>query len=111
MLSCSNDDVFIGFFDTIGEWKDAHYIRNTLIKYVETIETNDIIQFCTCNASSMRSVADLLICRFPSLYFQGCVVHCLDLLLEDGGGNNMAKVNCEKNKRYLFFSYDNTMCH
>jgi hypothetical protein len=31
----------------------------------------------------MRSVIDLLIHHFPSFYFQGCVAHCLDLLLED----------------------------
>jgi hypothetical protein len=33
----------------------------------------------------MRSAVDLLICHFPSLYFQVFATHCLDLLLEDWG--------------------------
>jgi hypothetical protein len=93
MFSCSNGDVFIGSFDTTGEWKDAHYICNALTKYIETIEIKDIIQICIGNASSMRSVAGLLICCFPSLYFQGCVVHCLNLLLEDLGGGGQHDQN------------------
>jgi hypothetical protein len=82
MFTCPNGDVFISSIDTIGERKDAHYICNTLGRYNETIGI-DIIQICTNNASNVRSVVNLLIHRFPSLYFQGCVVHCLDLLLED----------------------------
>jgi hypothetical protein len=46
----------------------------------------------------MRSVDDLLICCFPSLNFQGCVVHCLDLLLEDWGKATWAKQNVKNMK-------------
>jgi hypothetical protein len=85
MFACPNGDVFIGSIDTIGERKDAYYICNALGGYVKTIGVDNIVQICTNNALSMKSVIDLLICHFPSLYFQGCVAHYLDLLLEDWG--------------------------
>jgi hypothetical protein len=85
MFDCPSGDVFISSIDTIGERKDAHYICNTLGGYIKTIGIDNIIQICTNNASSMRSATNLLVRCFPSLYFQGCVAHCLDLLLEDWG--------------------------
>jgi len=83
MLVCPSEDVFIGSIDTIGDEKDGDYICNALVRYIKTIGVNNIVKICTNNALSMKSVVDLLIHYFPSLYFQGCVVHCLDLLLED----------------------------
>jgi len=83
MFTCPNGDVFINSIDTIGEWKDAHYICNALGGYIETIKIDNIAQICTENVSNMKIVADLLIHRFPNLYFQGYVIHFLDLFLED----------------------------
>jgi len=61
----------------------AHYICNALDGYIKTIEVDNIVQTCTNNVLSMKSVVDLLIRRFLSFYFQGCVAHCPNLLLED----------------------------
>jgi hypothetical protein len=51
--------------------------------HIKTIRVDNIIQICTNNVSNMKSVINLLIHHFPSLYFQSCVIHCLHLLLED----------------------------
>jgi hypothetical protein len=83
MFICPSGNVFIGSIDTTWEQKDAHYICNALVGYINTIEIDNIVQICTNNALKMRSVTNLLIHHFPSLYFQGCVAHGLDLLLED----------------------------
>jgi hypothetical protein len=68
MLICPSGDVFIGSIDTIGEQKDAHYICNALGGYIETIGIDKIVQICTNNALSMKSVTNLLIYHFPSCY-------------------------------------------
>jgi hypothetical protein len=83
MFACPSGNVFIGSIDTIGEWKDAHHICNALVGYIETIGIDNIVQICTDNALSLRSVVNLLICHFPIFYFQSCAAHSLDLLLED----------------------------
>jgi hypothetical protein len=80
MFACPSGDVFIGSIDKTREWKDAHYIYNALGGYIETIGVNNIIQICTNNVSNKKSATNFLICHFPSLYFQGCFVHYLDLL-------------------------------
>jgi hypothetical protein len=82
MIVCPNGNVFIGSIDTTREWKDAHYIRNALVGYIETIGVDNIVQICTNNVLNMKSAVDLLICHFSSLYFQGFIVHYLDLQLE-----------------------------
>jgi hypothetical protein len=79
MFVCPNGNVFIGSIGTIGEWKDAHCICNAFVGYIETIGNDNIVQICIDNASSMKSVADLLIRHFSNLYFQGFIAHCLDL--------------------------------
>jgi hypothetical protein len=101
MFACPSGNVFIGSIDTIGEQKDAHYICNVLVGYIETIRINNIVQIYIDNASTMKSEVDFLIYHFPSLYFQGCVTHFLDLLLEYQ--NNMNEVNCEKGENYYLF--------
>jgi hypothetical protein len=83
MFAYLNGDVFICSIDTTREWKDAHYICNALGGYIKTIGINNIVQICTNNASSMKNATDLLIYCFSSLYFQGYVAHCSDLLLEN----------------------------
>jgi hypothetical protein len=82
-LACPNGDVFMGSIDTTRERKDAHYIYNALGGYNKTIGVNKIVQNSIDNVLSMKNVANLLIHYFPNLYFQGCVAHGLDLLLED----------------------------
>jgi hypothetical protein len=59
--------------------------------HIKTIGVDNIVQICTDNASNMKSAAKLLICRFPNLYFQGRVAHCLNLLLEDWGKTTWVK--------------------
>jgi len=84
MLTCPSGNVFIGSIDSIGDWKDAHYICNALVGYIGTIGVYNIVQICIENVSNMKRAANLLIRHFPNLYFQSCVIHCLDLLLEVG---------------------------
>jgi hypothetical protein len=71
--------------------------------YIETIGVNNIVQICIENVLNMRSVVDLLIHHSSSLYFQVCVVHCLDLLLEDWGKTTWAKEITKKMKVVVSF--------
>jgi hypothetical protein len=54
MFAYPSGNAFIIFIDTIGEQKDAHYICNELVEYIETIEVDTTIQICTYNASNMK---------------------------------------------------------
>jgi len=108
MFICPNWDVLLGFIDTMGEHKDALYICNALARYIEIIGVHNIVQICINNISNMRNEVNLFIRCFPNLYFQGCVVHCLDKYYWKIEGNNSI---CEKGKKIFFLSYDNNMHH
>jgi hypothetical protein len=51
----------------------------------------------------MKNVVDPLIHHFPSLYFQGCAIHCLDSLLEDWGKITWVKRIVKNVKIIMFF--------
>jgi hypothetical protein len=108
MFTCPNGDVLLGVIDTMGEHKDVYYICNALARYIEIIRVHNIVQICINNISNMWNEANLFVSFFPNLYFQGCVVHCLNMYYWKIGGNNS---NCEKGKKILFLSYDNNMHH
>jgi hypothetical protein len=111
MFPCPKGNVFIGSIDKIREHKDAQYICNTLVGYIENIGMDNIVQICINNVLNMWNATNFLICHFLGLYFQGCATHCLDLWLENWGKEIWVKwvVTCEKGE--YFFSYSKTMCH
>jgi hypothetical protein len=87
MFVSPSGDVFIRSIDTIKKYNDAHKICNALVEYIETVGVNDIVQICIDNASNMKSVPNLLLHCFPSLYFQefwdtcAIFVHMVELVL------------------------------
>ncbi len=105
MFPCPNGNVFIGAIDKIREHKDAQYICNTMVGYIENIGMDNIIEICINNALNMWNPTNLLICHFLGLYFLGCATHCLDLLLENWGKEIWVKwvVTCEKGESYFLF--------
>jgi hypothetical protein len=70
MFAYPISNVFIGSIDTIRELKEAWCICNALGGYIETIRVDNIVQICTNNASSMKSVVNLLICHFQVFIFK-----------------------------------------
>lgn len=83
-----------------------HYICNVLVRYIEIVGMDNIVQICTYNISNMWNVVNLLTHCFPTFYFQGCAFYRLDLLLENWGKEVWVM------KRILvFLSYGSTMHH
>ena len=63
--------------------KDAKYVAEMLGTYIEAVGPNNVVQICTDNAAVMKCAGDILIEKWPHLYFQGCAAHVLNLLLGD----------------------------
>jgi len=47
MFTCTSGDVFLCAINIVKEHKDAHYICNTLVGYIETIKVDNIVQIYT----------------------------------------------------------------
>ena len=73
----------MGTIDTIGNYKDDTYVATQILSFVQKVGTDNVVQICTDNALVMSSAACDVMRLNPHMYIQGCVAHCLDLLLED----------------------------
>ena len=91
MCVCPAGEEFLGAIDTSGETKDAKYIAGILKNYIQQLGPQNVVQICTDNASVMRKAAKILRKEWPHLYFQGCMAHALNLLLQDWGNQPWAR--------------------
>jgi hypothetical protein len=76
---------FLGAIDTLGHIKDAVYIADVIKRYLIEVGPENVVQVCTDNASVMRKAVSIVQQQWPYLYFQGCMAHALNLLLQDWG--------------------------
>jgi hypothetical protein len=76
---------FLGAIDTSGHMKDAVYIADVIKRYLIEVGPKNVIQVCTDNASVMRKAVSIVQQQWLYLYFQGCMAHALNLLLQDWG--------------------------
>ena len=78
-----NGDLFLGTIDTTGNHKDQQYVASQIRPFLEKIGVHNVVQVYTDNASFMTAASRHIFQSISHLYVQGCVAHCLDLLLED----------------------------
>ena len=84
-------DVFLGTIDTTGNHKDHTYVAAQIRSFVQMVGGHNVVQVCTNNASIMASAGPDVMQSNLHMYVQGCVAHCLDLLLEDWGKEDWVK--------------------
>lgn len=63
--------------------KTAEYISEQLIKAIEAVGPDNVIQVVTDNASNCKAAGRLVEERFPHITWSPCVAHVCDLMLED----------------------------
>ena len=85
MRICPVGEEFIGSMDASEKTKNAAYVVEMLGTYITEVGPKNVVQICTDNAAVMKRAADILIARWPHLYFQGCAAHVMNLLLGDWG--------------------------
>jgi hypothetical protein len=76
-------DEFLGAIDISGHMKDAVYIADVIKRYLIEIGSQNVVQICTDNASVMHKAVSIVQEDWPHLYFEGCMTHALNLLLQD----------------------------
>jgi hypothetical protein len=43
MFVCSNKDLFLGNIDTTWDYKDAKYICNALVEYIQNVGVDNVV--------------------------------------------------------------------
>jgi hypothetical protein len=103
MLVFLATEQFLGVVDTTGYPKRAEYQASIMEKYIEEVGPQNVMQICTDNASSMKVAADIITDKYPHIYFQGCTVHAMNLLLEDWEKTTWMKEVVKKSRTIIKF--------
>jgi len=83
MLISSADKQFLGSMDTSGQKKTATYMTTILEEFIEQMGFKNVMQVTTDNTNANPVAWNLVSSKYPHIFFQGCVVHTLNLLLKD----------------------------
>ncbi|XP_039855193.1 uncharacterized protein LOC120713269 [Panicum virgatum] len=99
---------FVDSVDYSGERKDGKYIFNLVDNCIEDIGEENVVQVVTDNASVNTTAASLLIAKRPSIFWNGCAAHCIDLMLEDIGKLGPVEQTITNARHVTVFLYAHT---
>ncbi len=68
MFVCSNQDLFLETINIIGDQKDAQYICNAMVEYIQNVGVENVVQICMDNASNMHNASNILKVRCTQPY-------------------------------------------
>ncbi|KAJ1274052.1 hypothetical protein BS78_05G033600 [Paspalum vaginatum] len=76
---------FLDSVDCSAVKKNGKYVFDLVDRCIQDIGEENVVQVVTDNASVNTAAANLLAAKRPSIFWNGCAAHCLDLMLEDLG--------------------------
>jgi hypothetical protein len=100
--------IFLDSVDCSGERKDGKYIFELVDKWIDEIGEEHVVQVVTDNASVNTTPSSLLRAKRPSIFWNGCATHCLDLMLEDLGKLELVEQTIYVEKHVTIFLYAHT---
>ncbi|KAM0885564.1 hypothetical protein ACQ4PT_030256 [Festuca glaucescens] len=77
--------LFLKSVDCSADKKDGRYIFDLVDQCIEDIGPENVVQVVTDNASVNIAASAMLKAKRPSIYWNGCAAHTIDLMLEDIG--------------------------
>ncbi|XP_066162194.1 uncharacterized protein [Oryza sativa Japonica Group] len=100
--------LFLDSVECSGDRKDGKYIFELVDRYIEEIGEQHVVQVVTDNASVNTTAASLLTAKRPSIFWNGCAAHCLDLMLEDIGKLGPVEETIANARQVTVFLYAHT---
>ena len=94
MATTESGSVFLKSINRYGEIKDKDFIAKHIRDVIMEVGQNNVVQIITDNADVCKAAGMLIELEFPSIYWSPCVVHTLNLALQ----NICAAKNTEKNR-------------
>ena len=75
--------IFLAAHDYSDKFKTAINIAEALLETIERIGPYNVIQVITDNAPNCKAAGAIIEDRYPNIFWSGCLVHTLNLLLHD----------------------------
>ncbi|XP_071681249.1 uncharacterized protein [Lolium perenne] len=99
---------FLDSVDCSAMRKDGKYIFELVDNWIEQIGEKNVVQVVTDGASVNNAAACLLKAKRPSIFWNGCAAHCIDLMLEDIGKLPTVDTTISKGRALTVFLYAHT---
>ncbi|WVZ53074.1 hypothetical protein U9M48_004061 [Paspalum notatum var. saurae] len=99
---------FLDSVDCSGVRKDGKYIFELVDKCIQDIGEENVVQVVTDNASVNVLASCLLAAKRPSIFWNGCAAHCLDLMLEHIGKLGPVEQTIANGRQLTAFLYAHT---
>jgi hypothetical protein len=99
---------FLDSMDCSAVKKDGRYIFELVDRCIEEIGVQNVVQVVTDNARPNDAAASLLKAKHPSIFWNGCAAHTIDLMLEDIGKMPKVEATISKAKSLTVFLYAHT---
>ena len=99
---------FIDSVDCSAVKKDGRYIFELVDRCIEEIGVQNVVQVVTDNARPNEAAASLLKAKHPSIFWNVCAAHTMDLMLEDIGKLPRVAATITKAKCVTVFLYAHT---
>jgi hypothetical protein len=99
---------FLDSVDCSAVKKDGRYIFELVDKCIEEIGVQNVVQVVTDNARPNEAAVSLLRAKHPSIFWNGCAAHTIDLMLEDIGKMPRVAATISKAKCLTVFLYAHT---
>ncbi|WVZ68115.1 hypothetical protein U9M48_017096, partial [Paspalum notatum var. saurae] len=99
---------FLDSVDCSAAKKNGKYVFDLVDKYIQDLGEENVVQVVTDNASVNTAAANLLAAKRPSIFWNGCAAHCLDLMLEDLGKLRHVEETITSAKLVTTFLYAHT---
>ena len=99
---------FLESVDCSAARKDGKYIFELVDKCIEDIGEKHVVQVVTDNARVNDIAAGMLKAKRPSIFWNGCAAHCIDLMLEDIGKLPLVDETISKARSLTVFLYAHT---
>ncbi|CAO2033804.1 unnamed protein product [Urochloa humidicola] len=99
---------FLNSVDCSSVQKNGRYIFDLVDRCIEEIGEKNVVQVVTDNASNNLAAAALLKAKRPSIFWNGCAAHTVDLMLEDIGKIPQVEQTIVKARSVTTFLYSHT---
>ncbi len=109
ILVYPNRNFFLKTINTIEDWKDAQYICNALVEYIQNMAMDKFVQIYTDNASNMWNTSNILRVHYPIIYFHTLFSPPFEQLGE-GTMGEMSYEPC-KNNCFIHLDTSHASCH
>jgi len=97
--------------DATGNQKHVVFLASILKKFIEKVGPNNVVQVTTNNTAMNPIVWNLISSKYPHIFFQGCMVHTLNLMLEDFVNDYWTKKQAEIAQKIVKFIKRRHMLH